>query len=129
MDTIKNRLDSQQEEYRRKATTAHRPLATKGYYDGIVAGLGLAMVLIPDWVRNMDLDNPNQVSLPEYVYVPYRIGMPPDGKAGCWFTQTVKPNSIKDLMNLQHIHGVVFFHHETCKEYVDELNKNHRFEE
>ena len=128
MDTIKNRLTSHQEDYR-KAAAVRRPLAAKEYYEGIVAGLGLAMVLIPDWVRDMDLDKPNQVSLPEYVYVPYRIGMPPDGKAGCWFTHTVKPQSIKQLLDLQHIHGVVFFHHETCKEYVNELNKNHRFEE
>jgi hypothetical protein len=128
MDTIKNRITFQQEEFR-KAAAVRKPLDAKEYCEGIVAGLGLASLLIPDWMKNMDLDKPNQVSLPEYVYVPYRIGMPPDGKAGCWFTHTVKPDSIKHLLDLQHIHGVVFFHHETCKEYVNELNKNHRFEE
>lgn len=125
MDTIKNRITSQQEEYRKVAAARK----SREYYEGVVAGLGLALLCIPDWIRDVDLDNPNHVSLPEYVYVPYRIGMPPDGKAGCWFTQTVKPNSIKHLMDLQHIHGVVFFHHETCKEYVNEMNKSYRFEE
>ncbi len=125
MDTIKNRITIQQEEYR-KVAAARKP---RDYYEGVVAGLGLASVLIPDWMKDMDLDEPNLVSLPRYVYVPYRIGMPPDGKAGCWFTHTIKPDSVKQLMDLQHIHGVVFFNHETCKEYVNELNKNHRFED
>jgi hypothetical protein len=128
MDTIENRFNSQISSYKDVALTRKQQTSIQ-FYEGVIAGLKIALEITPDWVRNMDLDNPNQVPLPEYVYVPYRIGMPPDGKAGCWFTQTLKPESLKHLLQLQMIYNVVFFHHEMCEEYVKEQNRTNRFED
>lgn len=85
---------------------------------------------LPDWILYADMETPNTVwasgkhiLIPECIYVPTEIRLPPNGEKSIWMNQTYKIKDYVDYFRCKELYGTIFLEPDACQQYVEKLNK------
>ena len=123
--TLHDKLKTQLDTWTKKSIAFHY-----NYNDGVTDTLRELLDCLPDWILYADMETPNviwasgkHVLIPEYIYVPTEIKLPPNGERSIWMSQTYEVKDYLDYFRCKELYGTFFLDSVACQRYVENLNK------